>query len=555
MNARKIIFALMALWLCAGTGEARGANFDPWGMDEMAAGSAVNQCPALPAPAGRVVGVNNTAQLVSAVNNALAGDTIQLAFGIYEFGSGEYLRLDTPGVTLRSASGNRDEVILDGNYQATEIIQVVASNVTIASLTLRQAYNHPIHVMSTESSDTLNTLIYDVHIIDPGEQAIKINPVPADGATHFTDSGTVACSHIELTAAGRSQIRNNCYTGGIDAHQSRGWTIRDNLIEGFWCLSGLSEHAVHLWVSSRDTTVERNLLRNNARGVGFGMATSNSGKRTYADNPCPQASGYVDHYGGTIRNNFIAAHDSQLFASQSGFDCGICLWNACNARILHNTIYTSDPVHTFSSIEWRFANTSAEILNNLANAPLRQRDGASGTQAGNLANAQASWFQDPIWGDLHLRTTVSTVVDQAAPANGVNDDYDGDARPIGVGADIGADEQGVPPPARVSDLRITEASQGGGGVTITLRWTAPPGAGAVFLRYASAPIGESSWGSATVLVDNLSGGVTQHQATIPYSGGTLFFALKGYSSAGGWSAVSNNAFYPDWDVYLPAVMR
>ena len=231
-------------------------------------------CPPLPPPTGTVVRVSTVAALVAAVNNAASGTTILLADGTYALDGG-YLRFEIPGVTLRSASGNKEAVVLDGNYLTTEIIQIVASGVTVADLTLREAYYHPIHVMSGPGSHTLNTMIYNVQIIDPGEQAVKINP-SASEAAYFADNGTVACSHIELTAAGRTHIRNNCYTGGIDGHQSRGWTIRDNLIEGFWCNDGLSEHAVHFWVTSRDTLVERNLLRNNARGVGFGLLDTRS---------------------------------------------------------------------------------------------------------------------------------------------------------------------------------------------------------------------------------------------------------------------------------------
>ena len=125
-------------------------------------------------------------------------------------------------MTLRSASGNREAVVLDGNYITTEIIQIVASNVTIADLTLREANYHPIHVMTDDGSDTLNTLIYNVHIIDPGQQAIKINP---NSGGYYPDNGVIACSYIELTDAGRSQVWNingSCYTGGVDAHQARG---------------------------------------------------------------------------------------------------------------------------------------------------------------------------------------------------------------------------------------------------------------------------------------------------------------------------------------------
>ncbi len=108
---------------------------------------ALRACEPLPAPAGNVVAVATVTQLVDAVDGASPGDTILVADGSYAL-DGAYLRFDTPGVTLRSASGNREAVVLDGNYLTTEIVQVVASDVTVADLTLREAYDHPLHVMS-----------------------------------------------------------------------------------------------------------------------------------------------------------------------------------------------------------------------------------------------------------------------------------------------------------------------------------------------------------------------------------------------------------------------
>jgi hypothetical protein len=390
-------------------------------------------CAPLDPPTGPTVSVDTVAELENAVNTAVSGDTILVGDGIYNL-NGVYLRMAVPNVTLRSASGSREAVVLDGNYITTEIIQVVASNVTIADITLREAYYHPIHVMSGDTSDTLNTRIYNVHIIDPGEQAIKINPAAENT---YPDNGLIACSHVELTDAGRPHIRNNCYTGGVDAHQAEGWVIRDNLIEGFWCASGLSEHGIHLWRGCRDTLVERNVLNDNARGIGFGLATSGDA-RTYADNPCPSAGGgYVDHYGGIIRNNFVFANQAGLFASQYGFDCGICLWQACGAQVFNNTVASTTA--PFSSIEWRFDNTVVEIKNNLVSHNLRDRGGSS-VLANNLENAPLTLFVDGANGDLHLQETAVTAVDQAVSLVEVTDDVDGDGRFSGVGPDIGADE-------------------------------------------------------------------------------------------------------------------
>jgi hypothetical protein len=295
-------------------------------------------------------------------------------------------------------------------------------------------------VVSTDAGDTLNALIYDVHIVDPRQQAIKINPGPP---TYFVDNGVVACSRLELTDAGRPNIdptSGGCYTGGVDAHQARGWVFRDNEIEGFWCPSGLSEHGIHCWRGCRDTIVERNVLRDNARGIGFGLASDGTA-RTYSDDPCPEAAGgYVDHYGGIVRNNFVFVSRTEVFASSSGFDCGICLWSACRARVVHNSVVSTGA--NFSSIEWRFATSAAvEVTNNIVTHALNERDGASATLAGNLEGATLGLFVDGAGGDLHLAPSASAAIDQGVVlAPGLcTDDIDGDPRDSTP--DIGADER------------------------------------------------------------------------------------------------------------------
>jgi hypothetical protein len=397
-------------------------------------------CPALPTPAGSIVTVDSETGLWNAVNNASQGTTILISDGTYNLGqNGYYLWVDTPNVSLRSASGDRERVVLDDNYAGSEIITITASNVTIADLTIMRAGTHPIHVVSSDSGDTLGTLIYNVHIIDPGQQAIKINPHAAK--VHFADGGVVACSTIELTDAGRVKvwdINSSCYTGGVDGHQSQGWVIRDNTIKGFWCPQGLAEHGVHFWTGSRDTVVERNRFIDNARGVGFGLLESGSG-RTYADDPCPGASGYVGHYDGIIRNNFIFANRTELFASEYGADCGIALAQACGAQALHNTAtFTDTP---FAAIEWRFANTDVSLLNNLVTHNLMDR-GGSASLSGNLSNQPLSLFVDSDHGDLHLDSTAGAAIDQGVPVpSGIcSDDFDGQTRPAGSARDIGADE-------------------------------------------------------------------------------------------------------------------
>jgi hypothetical protein len=138
----------------------------------------------------------------------------------------------------------------------------------------------------------------------------------------------------------------------------------------------------------------------------------------------------------------------------------------------------------------------------------------------------------------------------------VNDDYDGDPWPIGSAADIGADEYGLPTPAAVSDLRITQTITGSGSVTVTLVRTPPPSAMTTTLRYAAAPITEANWSGTTQLTGSLSSGANTYTAAdIAYLGGILYFALKSQNAEGTWSSLSNNAFWPDREVFLPLVRR
>lgn len=398
-------------------------------------------CPALPSPTGITINGTPDDNLQELLSKAAPGTTIGLESGIYTL-DGTSLRIETEGITLRGLSGSRETVILDGGYLSDELIQITASNTTIADLTLQKARHHPIHVTPAHS-DIVNTLIYNVHVIDPGQQAIKINPNAE--RTYFADTGEIACSKIELTDSGRPMvgaINGTCYTGGIDAHQAKGWQVRDNQIEGFWCPNGLSEHGIHFWRGSRDTEIFRNRLVNNARGIGFGL-TEDGNARTYSDTPCPQqAGGYIDHYHGRIMNNFILQADNELQQSQYGFDSGIALAQSCGTKVLHNTVVST--AIPFSSIEYRFANTSAILTNNLVTHTIMQRDKAVAKLAGNVTGANLEIFIDPSNGDLHLRSNAVSALNQGVtPVSSSLTDIDGQMHILPP--DVGADERNISP--------------------------------------------------------------------------------------------------------------
>lgn len=386
-------------------------------------------CDPLPAATGNIEEIwpVQASELRQKIADAPTGKTFLLHDGVYDLSCGDSgcrLVFGHPGVTLRSYSGNRETVILDAEYQTNELISIYASDIVIADLTLMRAYDHPIHITGPGVAIS-GILIHNLHIVDPGQQAIKINP-DASGLGVTNDS-TIECSHVELTDTGRAHIRDNCYTGGIDGHATSNLLVRRNRIEGFWCNDGLSEHGVHLWRACAYTIVEGNHIFDCARGIGFGLGYGT-------------ANGHV---GGVIRNNFVGAASSGLAGSPNGFDTGIGLESADGAEVYHNTV-----VSTFaplsSSIEWRWDLTSATISNNLTSHALLPRNGASATLEGNISTVSLAWFFGPLVGDLHLGADDLAPVGAATVlAPGLaDDDIDGLERD--TAPDVGADEYGYP---------------------------------------------------------------------------------------------------------------
>jgi hypothetical protein len=223
-------------------------------------------CLALAAPSSTVVQVTTGDNLAQLVFDAAPDTTFVLADGTYTLAAS--LQVHARGVTLRSAADDASRVTLDAAYVVAEAIQVSAPDVTIAHVTITHAVDHAIHVTPPDGGpDVTGFVMYGVTLTDNGEQFLKVNPPAARDA--FVDVGRVECSRFVMTDAGRPHVERDpggCYTGGIDVHSARGWVVRQNRFDGIFCAGeGLAEHAVHFWVSARDTVVENNLIVDCAR--------------------------------------------------------------------------------------------------------------------------------------------------------------------------------------------------------------------------------------------------------------------------------------------------
>ena len=372
------------------------------------------------------VTVRNAAELQNAVIQANGGgDTdIKLEDGTYTLDNA--LWVEAENVTVSSVSGNRSAVIIEGagmKGSVSHIFGVAGSHFTLENVTLRKVANHAVQIHGEMNVNS--PIIRNVHIQDTYEQMIKVS-YDASLPNNGSQNGLVEKCLFEYTAGMGPQY----YVGGIDAHNAANWIIRDNVFRNIRSPGGdIAEHAVHFWSNSQNTLVERNLIINCDRGVGFGL-------------------GERGHKGGIIRNNMIYHDTSEGFA-----DVGISLESVTNAQVYNNTIYME---HGYANaIEYRFAaTTDLTIINNLTNKAITARDGGAAATSNNITDAVAAWFVNTSAGDLHLRYAVPSVVDQALGIEGLTDDFDKTKRPMGIACDIGADEYASGMIDPVPDIKV-----------------------------------------------------------------------------------------------------
>ena len=382
----------------------------------LAAARPARPAPPLPAPTGAVVNVSTEPQLQAAMQALTSNTTIVIAPGSYVLTRSLYLHgLSTVGI--RGATSNSDDVVLVGPGMTQSAYGDVpygiwtgdgVDGITIANLTLRDFFFHPIIF----NGGTQSPRVYNVHLINSGQQFIKVNP---DATGAGANNGILEYSVVEYPTTAKDD-----YTKGIDIQGARNWVIRHNLFRNIQAPPGRTAGpGILAWRGTSDTIVEGNSFVNCARGVMFGADDAIS----------------PSHSGGIIRNNFFYRS-----ASQPG-DVGIILSDSPRSQVLNNTLVVSGTYGT--PIELRYAGTSGGLVaNNLLDGLIGLRDGASATQSHNYVAARSTMFVNAATGDLHLSASATGVIDQGMTLANVTDDWDGEQRPNGLAYDVGADERG-----------------------------------------------------------------------------------------------------------------
>jgi hypothetical protein len=391
-------------------------------------------CPPLGPPDGTIVEVtpDQASELQSILAGVEPGTTVLLQSGTYSMTDG--LWLETPNVTIRSATGNPEDVVLDGGGKPEAMFAPRAANIMIAELTVHQAKEHAVHLSGTSTDPAPGFIGYRLIMTDNGGTAFKVNPSEAGQPA---DDGLLACSHISVSDQARQQFGAECTNiAGFVGIASYGWHVRDNLIEQIWCPTDFAGGAIRFIESSADPLVERNVIRDCVIGITFGVYEDATPRREYDGERCD--GGFYDHYGGRIINNMVTATGTGIAASERGLDSGIGLWQVCGSKVFHNTVVSA--ISTFTSIEYRFSRTRATVVNNVVSHDIVDRDDAGVPVAGNLQQVELSNFVDPLGGDVHL-VPGSVAVDAGIMLgdDAVPHDIDGDPRGSGI-PDAGADE-------------------------------------------------------------------------------------------------------------------
>lgn len=376
--------------------------------------------------AARVVPVSDVAGLRAALQSAAAGDDIVLAAGTYTVDSNLNCSANgTPAAPIRVRAATPRSVLLRFGTAGglVEGFRVSGAHWQFDGLDVDGACavdsncEHAFHVFGNAEF-----LLLRDNVLRDFNAQLKSNGVPDGGTYVYPDDAVIEYNRFYDT---RARNTANPVTK-IDVVGGRRWIVRGNTLHDFQKGGGDGiSYAAFLKGNSRDGLFERNLVRcSQAFSGGTRLGLSLGGGGTGPNSICEDGSCTPEHQNGVLRNNVILACN----------DVGIYLNRAANTRVLHNTLYAT------SGIDVRYAESTAEIRNNLSSAGINLRNGGTATSAGNLLNVTtanfAAWFEAPAAADFRLRNGAS-LVDLGATPPAVIDDFCANRRQDAL-PDIGA---------------------------------------------------------------------------------------------------------------------
>jgi hypothetical protein len=326
-------------------------------------------------------------------------------------------------VTLRSASGRREGVVLDGaRSRHGELLGITGcSGVTVADLTVRNVRWNGIKINSDRFTTRVtirNCVIHNVW--QRGVKGPAVRPEdrdrfrPADCRIQWCLFANDRPKRFDDDPADRPDNFGGNYVGGIDVMYPRRWTVSDNVFVGIRGRTRGARGAVFLWHEAEDCIVERNVIIDCDSGICLG--------NSHRPDDVP-----VHAVRCIVRNNFLARCPEQGILADYTRDC----------RILHNTVHHPG-ARLKRLIRLVHANDGLVVAGNLLSGPpMRVQTDSPMTIERNLTKEVTGWFVDATGGNLHLAPGARLKVPRIPRREAVPADIDGEARPgeTAVGAD------------------------------------------------------------------------------------------------------------------------
>ena len=361
-------------------------------------------CAPLPTVEGTLVGAGDN--LTAAVANASGGDVLILEPGTYTISN--TITIDKP-LTIRSQTNEPSDVVIDGNYSATNIFLVTASSVTIAHVTLTESRVDAVRVTPAENGAATNGFrMHDVVVLNSGAYGVVM-----DGSSGDTwpgvDDGEISCSTFELQDSARNSLNAICDAGAIDASGVLNWVVRDNRAINFWCPGTSFPHAMRFHRGSREVEITRNVLIDTPLGIVVGQGQDNEG-RTH-NSPCPPGAGIPQMISAVVTNNIVSSNDAPAMLA------GIRAESSCNAQIIHNSIFGAleeTVAYETSSIDHSFERSSGVIANNMTSHAIRRFANSEIELDGNVENVPSTYWFFPGQDDFHTAPGAVEAINQGS---------------------------------------------------------------------------------------------------------------------------------------------
>lgn len=377
------------------------------------------KAPALPSVEGSSVVVSDVQTLVGALREAEPGQTILVKDGHYMMP--HYVQIAADNVTLRSASGHRDRVILDGaKSRDGELLGITAcSGVTIADLTIQNIKWNGFKINSQTNVQKLT--IYNCIIHNIWQRGIKGVKVPKENRDIIRPKQCRIqyClfynDRPKRLSDDAADIAKGNYIAGIDVMYATNWMICDNVFVGIQGKTFEGRGAVFIWHDSQDCVIERNIIIDCDVGLQLG-------------NPYRDSETIYHCIRCIARNNFITRAPEAGIVTVYTKDC----------KVFNNTIHDPDS-RMGRLIRMVFTNDDLFIANNLLGGPRMSNESKSEiTFNNNLIKDLTDSFADPAHGNLHLTSGAIDAIDKGIALPEVVEDIDGEQRDTKI--DIGADE-------------------------------------------------------------------------------------------------------------------